>query len=35
MNNDVNLPVHLSIGPKINGEQNHSGFVEFFTGFRG
>ena len=30
INSDANTAPHLSIGPKINGQQNLTGFVEFF-----
>jgi len=29
MDSDANIAAHLSIGPKVNGQQN-TGFVEFF-----
>jgi len=31
MNSDTNIAAHLSIGPKVDGHQNLTGFVEFFT----
>jgi len=30
MNSDANIAAHLSIGPKDNGQQNLTGFLEFF-----
>jgi len=30
MNSDDNKAANLSIGPKVNGQQNLTGFVEFF-----
>ena len=30
MNSAANIAAHLSIGPKVNGQQNLTGFVEFF-----
>jgi len=30
MNGDAKIAAHLSIGPKVNGHQNLTGFVEFF-----
>jgi len=30
MNSDTNIAAHLSIGPNVNGQQNLTGFVEFF-----
>jgi len=30
MDSDANIAVHLFIGPKINGQQNLTCFVEFF-----
>jgi len=30
MNSDANIVAHLTIGPKVNGQQNLTGFVEFF-----
>jgi len=35
MNSDVNIAAHLSIGQKVNGRQNLTRFVEFFTSIRG
>jgi len=31
MNKDTNIAMHLSIGPTVNGQQNLTGFAEFFT----
>ena len=31
MNSDANIVVHLCIGPKVNGQQNLTGFIEFFN----
>ena len=31
MNIDANIAVHLSIGPKVNGQRNFIGFIVFFT----
>jgi len=30
MNIDANIAAHLSVGPNVNGQQNLTGFVEFF-----
>jgi len=30
MNSDANIAVRLPTGPKVNGQQNLTGFVEFF-----
>jgi len=30
MSSDINIAAHLSIGPKVNGHQNLTGFVKFF-----
>jgi len=30
MNNDANIAAHLSVISKVNGQQNFTGFVEFF-----
>jgi len=30
MNSDTDIPAHLSVGLKVNGQQNPTGFVEFF-----
>jgi len=30
MNTDANIAAHLSVGPNVNAQQNHTGFVEFF-----
>ena len=30
MNSDGHIAAHLCIRPKVNGEQNLTGFVEFF-----
>jgi len=30
MNTDANTAAHLSIGPNVNAQQNHTGSVEFF-----
>jgi len=30
MNSDANIAVHLSVEPKVNGQQNLTNFVEFF-----
>jgi len=30
MNSDANIAAHLSIRPKVNGQQNLTVFVEFF-----
>jgi len=35
MNSDPNIAAHLSIRPKVNGQQNLTVFVDFFTGIRG
>jgi len=35
MNSDGNIAVHLSIGPKVSGQQNLTGFFfSFFTSIR-
>jgi len=26
MNSDANVPAHLSVGPKVNGQRNLTGF---------
>jgi len=31
MNSDATITAHLSIGPKVNGQQNLTGFVELFN----
>jgi len=31
MDSEANMAAHLSIGPKLNGQQNLTGFVEIFT----
>jgi len=33
MDSDANITVHLSLGPKVNGQQNLTGFAEFFYQF--
>jgi len=33
MDSDANIAVLLSLGPKVNGQQNLTGFDEFFTSF--
>jgi len=33
MNSDANIAIHLSLGPNVNGQQNLTGFAEFFTSF--
>jgi len=33
MDNDANIAVHLSLGPKVNGQQNLTDFAEFFYQF--
>jgi len=33
MDSDANIAVHLSLGPKVNGQQNLTGFAEFFYQF--
>jgi len=30
MNSDANIAAHLAIGPNDNGQQNLTGFAEFF-----
>jgi len=30
MNSDTNIGAYPSIGPEVNGQQNLTGFVEFF-----
>jgi len=30
MNSDANIVAHLSTGPNVNGQQNLTGFIEFF-----
>jgi len=30
MDSDANIAVHLSLGPKVNGQQNPTSFAEFF-----
>jgi len=30
MNSDANIAARLSVGLKVNGQQNFTGFVEFF-----
>jgi len=30
MDSDANIAVHLSLGPKANGQQNLTDFAEFF-----
>jgi len=30
MNRDANIAAHLSIRPEVNGQQNLTGFAEFF-----
>jgi len=35
MNSDVDIAVHLSVGSKVNGQQNLTGFVKYFTNIRG
>jgi len=30
MNRDANIAAHLSTDPKVNGQQNLTGFVEYF-----
>jgi len=30
MDSDANIAVHLSLRPKVNGQQNLTGFAEFF-----
>jgi len=30
MNSDSNITAHLFIGPKVIGQQNLTGFIEFF-----
>jgi len=34
MGSDANIAVHLSLGPKVNGQQNLTGFIEFFYQFQ-
>jgi len=34
MNSDANAAAYLSIGLKTNGQQNLTGFVDFFTSVR-
>jgi len=31
MNSDANVAAHLSIRPKVNGQLNLAGFMEFFN----
>jgi len=33
MDSDANIAVHLSLGPKVNGQQNLTCFAEFFYQF--
>jgi len=35
MNSGANIAAHLSIGFKVNGQQNLTGFVEFFLAVSG
>jgi len=37
MNSDANIavPAYLSSGPNVNGQQNLTGFIEFFTSIHG
>jgi len=31
MNSDANIATHLPIGPNVNGQQNLTGFIAFFS----